>query len=151
MDITFRCDHCGQSIEIDEAGVGAVVECPKCSESVLVPEQKRPNQVAATNLRRCPYCAEEIRTDAIKCRHCGEFLDGRLKQNSPAPLKAQGRKCPHCGAHGVGKVRGLQGVGEVLFAVILFFMFMLPGIIYYVYIESVPYCSSCGRRVHGYG
>ena len=27
--------------------------------------------------RRCPFCAEPIRREAVKCRHCGEFLDGR--------------------------------------------------------------------------
>jgi hypothetical protein len=47
----------------------------------------------------------------------------------------------------VGKVRGLQGVGEVLTAAILVVALLIPGIIYYIYMESVPYCSGCGRRV----
>jgi len=44
-------------------------------------------------------------------------------------------------------VRGLQGIAEVSIAVVLFFFLILPGIIYYIYIESVPYCSGCGKRV----
>lgn len=32
------------------------------------------------SVRRCPFCAEEIQAEAIKCKHCNERLDGASAQ-----------------------------------------------------------------------
>jgi len=41
------------------------------------------------NLKKCPYCAEEILAEAIKCKHCGEYLSKPASETEHNPMKVQ--------------------------------------------------------------
>ena len=70
--------------------------------------------------KNCPYCGEEININAIKCKHCGEFLEEKKEEVSGTKvcpfcgeeILASAVKCKHCGEFLNQQVSGSNTSGK---------------------------------------
>jgi TM2 domain-containing membrane protein YozV len=62
---------------LEDKQSGSMISKPK-SVSSPAPIVVRPQPIQQTQRQKeCDYCGELIAVNAVKCRHCNEFLDGR--------------------------------------------------------------------------
>jgi len=83
--------------------------------------------------KKCPFCGEMIKEDAIKCRFCGEFLEtpagGRLSQAEHARQTPQGHAVgTDTEVFFEGNLSHIALVGPTIGAIFLIVMAILVGV-----------------------
>ena len=69
-------------------------------------------------MKKCPFCAEEIQSEAVKCKHCGEDLSAHMVKEQKARQVAKDQQ----------KLLRIIGICLAGFAALLFWYIAIPAI-----------------------
>jgi len=91
MDITFKCPHCGQELEVDSTGGGSSIDCPACARSITIPATETGNgeqQTETSTLETTSAHAREHKHYAVP-DHLAPAEALILKPNKPLEVAAK--------------------------------------------------------------
>jgi hypothetical protein len=113
MDITFKCPHCDQELEVDAAGGGSNIDCPSCTRSITVPAAEPHNgETAAPAATITVSAAPKAEKHFSVPEHAGPTEALIQKPNRPLEIAAKDsdkkvriKTFKHTDCHEVGKDR----------------------------------------------
>lgn len=129
--ISLRNDYQPKAVEI------AKDECKKRGIRIFLEEENKPST------KKCPFCLENIKADAKKCKHCGEYLDVVMAKNANVSQTINKQKSWNPALAlilsiflpGLGhlyKRKVISGIIWFIIVVIGYIMFIVPGIILHI-------------------